>query len=129
MNKYPITHNNKNKEETIIRIILDNNNYPQKIIQQKQKPPKQNSEQKRKWATFTFFGPETGTVTKLFKNTEIGISYRTRNNIKHLVRTKENNNGIYHLQCADCSRKYVGQTTQTFRTRFKEHIRGLRSNG
>jgi hypothetical protein len=96
MNKYPITHNNKNKEETIIRTILHNN--PQKTIQQN---PKQDSEQKRKWATFTFFGPETRTVTKLFKNTEIGISYRTKNNIKHLI-TKESNkkydlSGVYQF--------------------------------
>jgi hypothetical protein len=100
MNKYPIIHN-KNNEETIIKTILNNNNnYPQNTIQQKQKPSKKNSEQTRKWATFTFFRPETRTVTKLFKNTKIGISYRTKNNIKHLLRTKENNgkynqSGVY----------------------------------
>jgi hypothetical protein len=62
---------------------------------------------KKKWATFTFFGPETRTITKLFKNTEIGISYRTRNSIKHLLRIKENKgkynqSGVYQLQCTDC---------------------------
>jgi hypothetical protein len=37
------------------------------------------------------------------------------NNVKHLLRIKENNNGkynengIYQLQCADCPQKYVGQ--------------------
>jgi hypothetical protein len=40
-----------------------------------------------------FFGPETRTVTKLFKSTETGISYRTKNGINHLLRIKENNNG------------------------------------
>jgi hypothetical protein len=91
MNKYPITHKNKKNEETIIKAILNNNKYPQNIIQQKQKPLKSNDEQKKKWATFTFFGPESRAITKLFKNTEIGISYRTRNNIKHLLRIRENN--------------------------------------
>jgi hypothetical protein len=90
---------------------------------------------KKEWATFTFFGPETRTVTKLFKNTEIGISYRTRNNMKHLLRTKENNNdkynlsGVYQLQFADCPRKYVRQTGRNCRTRFKEHVRDKRNNG
>jgi hypothetical protein len=40
MNKYPITHNKKTNEETIIKTILSNNNYPQIIIQQNQNPPK-----------------------------------------------------------------------------------------
>jgi hypothetical protein len=130
MNKYPITYTNKNKEETIIRTILHNNSYPQNITQQKQEPPeKNNKQQKRKWATFTFFGPKTRTITKLFKNTEIGISYRTKNNIKHLLRIKENDNGKYNqLQCADCPWKYVGQTGRTFKTRFKEHIRDIKNN-
>jgi hypothetical protein len=65
--------------------------YSQNIIQHKQKPPEKSSkQQKRKWATFTFFGPKTRTITKLFRNTEIGISYRTKNNIKYLLRIKEN---------------------------------------
>jgi hypothetical protein len=95
---------------------------------------KQNSEQKRKWAT-NFFGVETRTARKLSRNTEIVISYRRRNNIKHLLRAKESNNGkynlsgVYQLQCADCPQKDVGQTGRTFRTIFKEHIRDIRNNG
>jgi hypothetical protein len=88
MNKYPIIHENIKNKETMIKTILNNNNYPQYIIQQKQKPPKKNNGQKKKWATFTFFGRETRTMTMLFKNTEIGISCRTRN-IKHIL-IKEN---------------------------------------
>jgi hypothetical protein len=43
MNEYPVTHNNKNKEETIIKTILNNNNYPQNIIQQKQNSLNKNN--------------------------------------------------------------------------------------
>jgi hypothetical protein len=41
--------------------------------------------------------------------------HRTRNNIKHLLKIKKENNekynqnGIYQLQCTDCPGKYVGQ--------------------
>jgi predicted GIY-YIG superfamily endonuclease len=133
MNKYPITQEKKKNEETTIKIILNNNNYPLNIIHQKQKPQKKNTG-KKKWVTFTFFGPEIRTITKLFKNTEIGISYRMRNNIKHLLRIKENKgkcyqSGVYQLQCADCPKKYIGQTGRKFETRFKEHIRDIRNNG
>jgi hypothetical protein len=40
-------------------------------MQQKQKPQKKNNKQKRKWATFTYFGPETRTITKLFKTLKL----------------------------------------------------------
>jgi hypothetical protein len=67
-----------------------------------------NNIQKRKWTTFKYFGPEIRTITKLVKNTEVGISYITKNNIKHLLRINENRNdkynisGVYQLQCAEC---------------------------
>jgi hypothetical protein len=66
MNKYPITHNNKNKEETIIKTMLNKNNYPQNTIQNKQNSTNKNNKQKqkRKLVTFTFFGPETRAITK-----------------------------------------------------------------
>jgi hypothetical protein len=116
MNKYPLSYNNKNKEESIIRTILNNNNYPQNTIQRIPKPSEKNNIQKRKWTTFTYFRPEVKTITKLFKNTEVGISYITKNNIKHLLRINENRNdkynlsGVYQLQCAECPLKFIGQT-------------------
>jgi hypothetical protein len=85
--------------------------------------------------TFTFFGPETRAITKWLKNTEIGISYGTKNKIKHLLRIKENHNnkynqsGIYQWQCGNCPQKYTGQTGRIFRIRFKEHVRDIRNNG
>jgi hypothetical protein len=96
MNIYPLSYNIRNKEETIIRTIFNNNNYPQNTIQQIIKPSEKNT-QKRKWTTFTFFGPEIRTITKLFKNTEVGIPYITKNNIKHLLRINENRNEKYNL--------------------------------
>ena len=37
------------------------------------------SKQKQKWATFTYSGPETSYITKLFKHTNLRIAYRTTN--------------------------------------------------
>jgi hypothetical protein len=65
--------------------MLYNNNYPQNTIQHTQNSTNKNNEQKqkRKLAAFTFFRQETRSITKLLKNTEIGISYRTKNNIHY----------------------------------------------
>jgi hypothetical protein len=52
-----------------------------------------------------------------------------------LLRINENRNekfnlsGVYQLQCAECPLKYIGQTGRTFKIRFKEHIRDIKSSG
>lgn len=90
---------------------------------------------KNKWATFTYFGHKISPITKLFKNTEVGISYKTKNNIRHLLKIKDDKNdlynlsGVYQLQCSNCPLKYVGQTGRTFNIRFKEHIHDIKNNG
>jgi hypothetical protein len=60
-------------------------------------PPRRIIYKKRKWTTFTYFGPGIRGITKLFKNTDVGISYITKNNIKHLLRISENRNDKYNL--------------------------------
>jgi hypothetical protein len=97
MNQYPLTHTNINREEAIIKEILSNKNCSKRNIHWKQKPPRPNVKQKRKWTTLTYFGSETGKITKLFRNTNIGIACRTRNTIKHHLRMKKNTTNRYNL--------------------------------
>jgi hypothetical protein len=37
-----------------------------------------NTTQKQKWAKFTYIGKETRIITRLFKNTNIRIAYKTK---------------------------------------------------
>jgi hypothetical protein len=37
--------------------------------------------------------------------------------------------GVYQMACKDCPLKYIGQTGWTFRTRYNEHIREIKTNG
>jgi hypothetical protein len=79
------------------------------------KAPRPNLKQKRKWATFKYFRPETRMIRKSFRNTKIGIAYRTWNTIKHHLRTKRNTidkynlSGVYQLQYGECPHRYVGE--------------------
>jgi hypothetical protein len=83
---------------------------------------------------FTYIGKQTRFVTKLFKNTNIRIAYKTQNTIGKLLRRKNKkcdeyeNAGIYKLKCMDCPQYYIGQTGRTFNIRYKEHIRDIRNN-
>jgi hypothetical protein len=92
INQYPITSKNKKEEESIINVILNNNNpinIKQRFQVNKNKKKKRKEGKKKKWVTFTFLGPETRIITKIFKNTDIAIPYRTRNNITHVLKTKK----------------------------------------
>jgi hypothetical protein len=44
--------------------------------------PKDN---RKMWAKFTYFGEEIGTLTKIFKNFVVNITYNTNNTIKSIV--------------------------------------------
>ena len=73
--------------------------------------------------------------TKLFKNTNINIAYKTNNTMRNLLTqhtttnhptttsAKYNKSGIYQLSCPDCNLKYTGQTGRSFLTRYCEHFR------
>jgi hypothetical protein len=130
MNTYPISANNKRKEEQQIETILVNNNYPQHIHKNKRKQNKNttNNTKKKQWVTFTYTGKETRTIARLFRNTDVKIAYRTTNTIQNHLREKRQNSiyeksGIYQLKCGGCQKKYVGQTGRNFQTRYKEHDR------
>jgi hypothetical protein len=81
------------------------------------------------------FGTRNKSNQKIFKNTNIVIAYRARNNMKHHLGVKKNItdrfhlSGVYLLHCGQCLGRYIGQTGWTFKTRFIEHIRDIKNNG
>jgi hypothetical protein len=136
INCYPLTHNNKNNEMNIIKQIMYENGYNGKLMKPK-KPTMNNIQEKNeqvKWAVFTYNGKQTIFVTKLFKNTNIRIAFKTQNSIGKLLRRNNKkhdeyeNAGVYKLTCMDCPQYYIGQTGRTFNIRYKEHIRDIRNN-
>jgi hypothetical protein len=63
---------------------------------------------------------EIRAITKLFKNTNIAIAYKTNNTIRNhlkpiLPKTDTyNQSDVYQLKCNGCPLKYIGQTGRTF---------------
>jgi hypothetical protein len=73
------------------------------------------------------------TLTKLFKETQIKIAFRTRYTIQDIVKPqsqtdKYDKSGIYQIKCLDCPLKYIGQTGRTFHARYEEHMQAVRNN-
>lgn len=75
----------------------------------------------------------TRTVTKLFKNIDIRMAFRTTNTIRNYLKPREktidayNQSGIYQLKCNKCPLKYLKQTGCTFKIRYEEHIQAIES--
>ncbi|GFG36121.1 hypothetical protein Cfor_03762, partial [Coptotermes formosanus] len=73
-------------------------------------------------------------VTNIFKNTNLRIAFQTTNTIWQLLNIKKKqpniytNSGVYSIKCSTCNRFYIGQTGQHIYTKFKEHIRYIRTN-
>jgi hypothetical protein len=103
MNTYPFTQENKNQEWIVIEEILKNYGYQQSIINSKNTnrfytnhTKTQKEEEKEKWATFTYVGPETRSITNLFWHTNLNISYRTTNTIEHHLKHRDEPRDIYN---------------------------------
>jgi hypothetical protein len=91
-------------------------------------------ENNKNWATLPFFGKETYRISKIFKDTNMQIAFKTKNNLQHLLSQPTRNkdiyeqSGIYQLNCTDCRKIYTGQTGQSFDKRYKEHLQSYKYN-
>jgi len=112
----------------IVTQIVKNNMYETQTLNRicRKREKQEQDNRKKKWARFTYMGKETRYITKLFKNTDVKISYTTNNNLGKLLTTitdlnpgKYERNGVYQLECPSCNKKYSGQTGRPFRVRFR----------
>ena len=135
----PLSTERKTAEWQKIRIIANNSNFPlhhiaklraqiQHINQVNTTDSENNN---KKWATFTYHSSKVRNITKLFKQTDIKIAFKSTNTLQQLTKPKTHNTtqdhdkgGIYKLVCKTCNKAYVGQTSRNLR--YCEHIRNIK---
>ena len=88
---------------------------------------------KKKISKVHITGKERNFITKMFKNTDVKVTFTTDNTIERRLLTKHgtdqskyDKNGIYQLTCPDCKMKYTGQTGETYKIWFQEHLRDFK---
>jgi hypothetical protein len=63
------------------------------------------------------------------------VAFKTSNTIKHHVKARHKTtdiyslSGVYQMICKDYPLRYIAQTGRTFKTRYKEHITEIKTNG
>ena len=127
---YATSTQSKQKEQQIIQQILQTNYYnPNTKPKQKHKTQNTDAQHMNK-IKMDKKGKETRLITKLFKKTNIGIAYTTKDNLRHLLNSRQNTkqdvyrkSGVYKVTCTECNNQYVGQTGRPFHIRYKEHAR------
>ena len=71
-------------------------------------------------------------LQKCSKKHNINLGLQVTNTVKSYmpkikqINSKYNRNGVYQLNCQDCSKYYIGQTSRTFEKRLKEHEAAIR---
>jgi hypothetical protein len=85
--------------------------------------------------TFTYHSSKIRKITNLFKNTNIGIAFRTTATFQHFIKlittnqmTEHEKSAVYRLSCKTCNRSYIGQTSRDLKSRFREHTRYIKNN-
>ena len=85
----------------MIQTLLHNIYFHDNIIKTvQQKIKKENkktysdvhNQKDKKWATFTYIGKDVYHITKLFKKQDLGVAYKTKNNIGRIFRRHININ-------------------------------------
>jgi hypothetical protein len=71
------------------------------MLQSQMKQTKQETKQdveRIKWAIFTYVGKETRFITKIFKNTNVKVTFTTDNTIENLLVTRHKNKFIINMK-------------------------------
>jgi hypothetical protein len=134
MKIYSLSPYSKLKGKSIMQQILTNNKYDAFFLSKVNKKKKQKQEVEGiKWTKFTYVGKETRLITKIFKYTNVKVTFTADNIIDNLLAAGHNRNrnkyekcGIYQLICTSCNIKYIGQTGRTFKVLFHEHVRDFK---
>lgn len=144
MLKIPLSRKEMTKERNIIFQIADENGYQPKTIHRlerkiKNKLIRSHSNQNKlkensTWTAFTYIGPKTDRLTKIFKKHNINISYKPNPKLIQKI-TLQNpkddkfENGIYSIKCSDCkpNRYYIGQTKKQLSQRYEEHKKAYKN--
>ena len=135
LNQYQLSPENTEKENNIILQILHNNGYDASTTKKIYKKTKniEKEEKKGRWVKFTYVSKETRAISKVFKNTNVNVTFSVNNTIDKLLTTgrchakqKYDNCGIYQLTYPTSNKKYIGQSGSPFKTRFQEHFRDFK---
>jgi hypothetical protein len=96
LSTYPINETNKRQEYYTIKQILNNNEYDVKILNRinGKTDTKTRIEAKKKaktkWAKFTYIGRQPKFITKLFKNSDLKVSFKADNTVGKLLTHNKN---------------------------------------
>lgn len=133
---------NYEKERRIIKSLAIRNGYNVDLIDKlvnKMKTKKPTPDQKPEYICIPYSSVMNKAVSKTFKNSNLKVSFRTKNNAFKIIKNNTNQNkkqkkdvyektGIYKIKCTKCPKFYIGQTGRNFRCRYKEHIQCIKSN-
>ena len=141
--KTPLSPSNYNKELNTIKQIAFNNGYSpslvNNILENKIKKhtlsliyPNIKIKDTLSYSKLLFTGQQSIEISKLISSsTQSKIAFYTQNSLAQSLTNKKysieplNKSGVYRLNCASCSKFYIGQTGRNFATRFREHHREI----
>lgn len=133
---YTINEINKKNEYDTIKQILRNNKYVVKFLNRNNRindTKTQKRGQNKNKMDQVYIRWKKKFITKLFKNSDLKISFKPDNTIGKLLTYNKNTNfnkykkcGVHQLIYRNCIRKYIAQTDRLFHTIFQEHFRDFK---
>src|SRR5436190_1276689 len=142
LEKIPMEVQDYQNELNIINFIGHKNGYSKTEIEKVHSRVKyritngkgQQLDENRTYASVEYHSKIGNIFQNTLKRFNCTVSFKTNNTLGSKVTRDENKDsdpystsGVYKITCNECDCRYIGQTGREFKTRFKEHIRALRS--
>lgn len=143
----PLSQENIAKETNTIKQIAQANGFNHLLIDKiirkhqlkhkKQTVSKLACKQNKVYVPFTFVNDDTYKLTNWLKHHGLTPAFSTKHNLKKSLHNniiedfnRYDRSGVYKLQCqhSGCTASYIGQTGRAFKTRYREHTRGVKND-
>jgi len=130
----PMDQTDYEEEVSIIKFIAVANGYKSSIVDNliiKHKNRASKTENvERKYVSSEYGLVLSNKLKQEMNKHNITVSFKTSNKLDRLLQGKNVNNsqdkfnqtGVYKMTCSDCPSVYIGQTSRSFKIRFKEHL-------
>lgn len=128
----PMSDNDYKEEVNIIKYIAVANGFNSSLIDNliyKHSNKTSKAPNQKHYISAKYGSSLSHTFKNVMTRNNITVSFKTTNKLGSLLKERQqtdstvyDKSGVYKLNCSDCPKYYIGQTSRSFKKRFREHI-------
>lgn len=126
--QFSSTSQQRNSEVNFVKDVLSSNNYPKSVLDRVRTDNRSKEEKTTRSVVIPYVKGLSEKITRVLRPFQISTFYKPINKIstilglpKDPVKHEHVCGVVYQVNCRDCEKQYIGQTTNSLATRLKQH--------